>query len=66
MIGGTLNIKQMSTHWDNVPRLASSIEHGTVTASLMQRKLGSYPRLNGLAIALRGLWRIERTLFILD
>jgi TnpA family transposase len=32
----------------------------------MLRKLGSYPRQNGLAIALRELGRIERTLFILD
>ena len=36
------------------------------TASLMLRKLGSYPRQNGLAVALRELGRIERTLFILD
>jgi TnpA family transposase len=35
-------------------------------ASLMLRKLGSYPRQNGLALALRELGRIERTLFILD
>ncbi len=47
-------------------RLASSIKQGTVTASLMLRKLGSYPRQNGLAVALRELGRIERTLFILD
>jgi len=32
----------------------------------MLRKLGSYPRQNGLAIALRELGRIERSLFILD
>ena len=37
-----------------------------VTASLMLRKLGSYPRQNGLALALRELGRIERTLFTLD
>ncbi len=30
----------------------------------MLRKLGSYPRQNGLAVALRELGRIERTLFI--
>jgi TnpA family transposase len=30
------------------------------------RKLGSYPRQNGLAMALRELGRIERTLFTLD
>jgi hypothetical protein len=34
-------------------RLATSIKQGTVTASLMLRKLGSYPRQNGLAVALR-------------
>ena len=66
MIGGTLNIKHVRAHWDDILRLASSIKHGTVTASLMLRKLGSYPRQNGLAIALRELGRIERTLFILD
>jgi TnpA family transposase len=66
MIGGTLNIKHLRAHWDEILRLASSIKHGTVTASLMLRKLGSYPRQNGLAIALRELGRIERTLFILD
>ena len=37
-----------------------------MTASLMLRKLGSYPRQNGLAVALRELGSIERTLFILD
>jgi TnpA family transposase len=66
MIGGTLNIKHVRAHWDDILRLASSIKHGTVTASLMLRKLSSYPRQNGLALALRELGRIERTLFILD
>lgn len=66
MIGGTLNIKHLRAHWDDILRLAASIKQGTVTASLMLRKLGSYPRQNGLAIALRELGRIERTLFILD
>ncbi len=66
MIGGTLNLKHIRAHWDDILRLASSIKQGTVTASLMLRKLGSYPRQNGLAVALRELGRIERTLFILD
>jgi TnpA family transposase len=66
MIGGTLNMKHVRAHWDEILRLATSIKHGTVTASLMLRKLGSYPRQNGLAVALRELGRIERTLFILD
>lgn len=37
-----------------------------MTASLILRKLGSYLRQNGLAVALREMGRIERTLFILD
>jgi TnpA family transposase len=65
MIGGTLNIKLIRTHWDEILRLAASIRQGTVTASLMLRKLGSYPRQNGLALALRELGRMERTLFVL-
>jgi TnpA family transposase len=66
MNGGTLNLKQIRDHWDEILRLTVSIKQGTVTASLMMRKLGSYPRQNGLSIALRELGRIERTLFILD
>jgi TnpA family transposase len=48
-----------------VLRLAASIGHETVTASLILRKLGSYPRQNSLALALREIGRIERTLFML-
>jgi TnpA family transposase len=48
-----------------VLRLAASIEQGTVTASLILRKLGSYPRQNSLALALREIGRLERTLFTL-
>ncbi len=66
MIGGRVNVKHIRAHWDEILRLAASIKQGTVTASLMLRKLGSYPRQNGLAVALRELGRIERTLFALD
>ena len=66
MIGGSINLKAIRMHWNEILRLATSIKHGTVTASLMLRKLGSYPRQNGLAVALRELGRIERTLFILS
>src|SRR5260370_19849598 len=65
-MGGNINVKQIRAHWDEILRLAASIKQGTVTASLMLRKLGSYPRQNGLAVALRELGRIERTLFALD
>ncbi len=66
LIGNTINHKQIRAHWDEILRLATSIRQGTVTASLMLRKLGSYPRQNGLALALREIGRIERTLFELQ
>jgi TnpA family transposase len=66
MIGDRHNEKHIRRNWDEVLRLATPIRQGTVTASLMLRKLGSYPRQNGLAVALREIGRIERTLFILD
>lgn len=52
MIGGSLNIKHLRAHWDEILRLAASIKQGTVTAPLMLRKLESYPRQNSLAIAM--------------
>lgn len=66
IIGGNINRKKIETHWQDILRLATSIQQGTVTASLILRKLGSYPRQNGLAVALRELGRIERTLFMLE
>lgn len=66
LVGGTVNTKQIDAHWNEILRLATSIKHGSVTASLMLRKLGAYPRQNGLAVALRELGKIERTLFLLQ
>ena len=65
LLGGRLNVGQIRANWSEILRLAASIKDGTVTASLMLRKLGSYPRQNGLAVALREVGRIERTLFSL-
>jgi TnpA family transposase len=66
LIGGSLNLKLIEQQFLELARLAASIKHGTVTASLILRKLGSYPRQNSLALALRELGRIERTLFTLE
>lgn len=66
LIGDNVNVKHIRAHWDEIMRLSASIKQGTVTASLMLRKLGSYPRQNGLAVALRELGRIERSLFALE
>jgi TnpA family transposase len=65
-IAARIDEAMITTHWDDLLRLATSVRMGTVPASLMLRRLGSYPRQNGLALALREVGRIERTLFTLD
>ena len=66
LIGGPLNLKLIEQQFLEILRLVASIKQGTVTASLILRKLGSYLRQNGLALALRELGRVERTLFTLE
>ena len=66
LIGGSLNLRLIEQQFDEVVRLAASIRQGTVTASLILRKLAAYPRQNSLAVALRELGRIERSLFMLQ
>ena len=66
LVAGTINLRAISDHWFELLRLAMSIKTGTVTASVILRKLAAYPRQNGLALALRELGKLERTLFTLD
>lgn len=66
LIGGKINLNHIRSNWDDILRLATSIQQGVVTASLIVRKIGSYPRQNGLAIALRELGKIECTIFMLN
>ena len=65
-VAGRIDEALIATHWYDLLRLATSVRIGTVPAWLMLRRLGSYPRQNGLALALREVGRIERTLFTLE
>jgi TnpA family transposase len=65
-VAGTINEKLIAAHRESVLRLMASVRTGTVSASLMLKRLGAYPRQNGLALAFREMGRIERTLFTLD
>jgi TnpA family transposase len=65
-IAGRADERLIAAHWDDVLRLAASVRTGTVSASLILKRLGAYPRQNGLALALREIGRIERTLYTLD
>ena len=60
-----VDVDHAATHWDELLRMATSIRSGTVTASAMLRKLSAYPRQNGLAVALREMGRLERSLYML-
>jgi TnpA family transposase len=60
---GTINLRARSDHWIELLRVAMSIKTETVTASVLLRKLSAYPRQNGLALALRELGKLGRTLF---
>jgi TnpA family transposase len=47
-------------------RTVATLNAGRITPSQLLRKLASYPRQSDLAVALREVGRIERTLFIID
>jgi TnpA family transposase len=66
LAAGAINLRVISDHWFELLRLALSIKTGTVTASVILRKLAACPRQNGLALALRELGKLERTFFTLQ
>jgi TnpA family transposase len=66
LIADKANIALIERNWDELLRLAGSIRDGKVSSSLLVSKLAAYPHHSELALALRELGRIERTLFTLD
>jgi TnpA family transposase len=65
-IGGVINIQLIRDNWDQLLRLAASMNDGHVSPSTMLKKLAAYPKQNQLARALQELGRIERTLFMIE
>jgi TnpA family transposase len=66
LIKGTISTQPIRDNWDEILRVAASIKNGTVSASLIMRKLAAYPRQNSLAKALAEIGKIEKTLFVLE
>jgi TnpA family transposase len=66
LLGEAIDEQLITSHWIDVLRLMTSVRTGATSASAMLERLGSYPRANGLALALREIGRVERTLFTLD
>jgi TnpA family transposase len=62
LIGGAVNVKQITDHWEELLRLTASLRLGTVTAhSCAQTGIVSTPEQIGLGVTRSG--RIEKTLF---
>lgn len=66
LITARVNLTRIERQWSDIVRLVASIITHKVVPSEMLRQLASFPRQNELAIALREIGRIERTLFILE
>jgi TnpA family transposase len=66
LIAGQVEAALIGRNWDEMLRLAASIREGKVSASLLVSKLAAYPRQSELALALRELGRLERTLFTVN
>jgi len=62
---GTVNPDYIRRHWDELIRLAGSIQSGRVTASLFISKLQAYPRQNNLTYVLQEYGQLIKTSFIL-
>ena len=66
LVGGRINARLIAESWPDVLRLTASMATGAIVPSQVLRKLAAYPRQNRLAVALREIGRVERTLFLLD
>lgn len=65
LIAARVRTDLIERNWPDVLRLAASMALGAVVPSTILRKLASYPRQNELALALREVGRVERSLFLL-
>ena len=60
-----VNARLIAEHWDEMLRLAGSLKHGTVTASLLVTRLHAQQRRSQLAAALQDYGRLVKTEFVL-
>lgn len=66
LVGGKAREDLIVANWPDIFRCAATMTAGKIRPSQLLRKLASYPRQNNLAVALREVGRIERTLFIIS
>lgn len=66
LVGGKIREKLIRENWPDILRAVATMAAGVMPPSQLLRKFASYPRQHELAVALREIGRIERTLFIID
>ena len=66
LIGGKIKERLITTNWPDILRSAATMLTGVMPPSQLLRKFAAYPRQHELAVALREIGRVERTLFIID
>ena len=66
LVTGKIREDVIIANWPDLFRTTATINAGRIAPSQMLRKLASYPRQNDLAVALREVGRVERTLFLID
>ena len=66
LVGGKIREKLIRDNWPDILRLAATAASGIIPPSQLLRKLASYPRQHELAVALREIGRVERTLFMMQ
>jgi len=66
LIGGKIKERLITANWPDILRSAATMVAGAMPPSQLLRKFASYPRQHELAVTLREIGRVERTLFIID
>ncbi len=66
LIGGKIKEGTIVANWPDTLRSAATMVAGIMPPSQLLKKFASHPRQHDLAIALREIGRVERTLFTID
>ncbi|MGR3661755.1 MAG: Tn3 family transposase [Paracoccaceae bacterium] len=66
LIGGKVREDRIVANWPDILRSAATMVAGIMPPSQLLKKFASHPRQHDLAIALREIGRVERTLFIIE
>ena len=66
LIGDRIRENTIIANWPDILRSAATMAAGVMPPSQLLRKFAASPRQHDLAVALREIGRVERTLFIID